>query len=236
MEEKKTIKVNLVTVLLILAIIGLVVMGVFMYKIINDKSAEENKAAELQSQVDTLKATISQLQGKIETNSTVNNNTDKKNDNISFSEEQVKKAISEYLELYANANCGTPLDTLKEKGKISYDSSKNTMNTSNGEITTNVKFADYKKAMLNYVSESEFEKNWTSKIGLKEDSNGYVTHGQLGGGLRTYTINTIAKTGNLTYSVKATSMVENDSTTKSNESFTVVLKSYDGNCVIDSLK
>ena len=90
--------------------------------------------------------------------------------------------------------------------------------------------------MLNYVTESEFERNWTSKVGLKEDSNGYLTHGQGGGGYRVYIINSVSKIDNKTYSVKTISKVEDDDSTKSNENFTFTVKSYNGNCVIDSVK
>lgn len=90
--------------------------------------------------------------------------------------------------------------------------------------------------MLNYVTENEFERNWTSKIDLREDSNGYLTHLQGGGGLRVYTINSITKINDSTYSAKITSIVEDDNTTKLNEEFTFTVKLYNGNCVIDSVK
>lgn len=230
MEKKKTLKISLLTFFLILAIIAICVMVVFIYKINNDKLSEEHKSAELQSQVNSLNESVSQLQEKIETisNTTISNTT--------FSEEEVKEAISEYLELQASANCGTPLDKLKEKGKINYDPSNYSINTNNGLITTDVKFSDYKNAMLNYVTESEFEKNWTSEIGLGEDNNGYLTHSQGGGGLRTYTINSVSKIDDKTFSVKTTSMVEDDNTTKEDENFTFEVTSYNGKCVIDSVK
>lgn len=257
MEEKKCTKISVSTFLLIITIIALGVMGFFIYKISNDKSAEEKKSAELQSQVNSLNGTVSQLQDKIDaisnsitSNTQVSQNTNNdisttnkttestKNNanNETFTEAQVKQAASDYLELYANANCGIPLDTLKVKGKIDYDSSKSTVNTNNGEVTTNVKFADYKKAMLNYVTESEFERNWTSQIHLKEDSNGYLTHGQCGGALTVYTVNSVSKIDDNTFIAQTISMLEHDATTKTNEKFTFTVKSYNGNCVIDSVK
>ena len=209
-------------------------MGVYIYKINNDKLLAENKSAELQTQVDSLNESVNQLQEEIET--VEKTKTTEKNSSTSFSEEQVKQAISEYLELQASADCGTPLDILKKKGKINYDPSEYTINTNNGLITTKVKFSDYKNAMLNYVTESEFEKNWTSEIYLGEDSNGYLTHAQGGGGLRVYTINSISKIDDKTFSVKTTSMVEDDDTTKENENFTFEVASYNGKCVINSVK
>ena len=241
MEEKKVTKISLSTFFLILAIIAICVMGFFIYKLNDDKTKESEKVSELNKQITSFENTVNSLQEKIDTISNTSVSNEKNinantNANTSFSEEQVKKAISNYLELDANANCGIPLDTLKKNGRINYDLSKSTVNTNNGEVTTNVKFSDYKKAMLNYVTESEFERNWTSKINLKEDSNGYLVHFQCGGGLRVYTINSIDKIDDINYTAKTTSMVENDNSTKSNENFTFTVKAYNGNCVIDSVK
>ena len=246
MEKKEPIKVSLSTVFLIIAIIVIVIMGYFVCKFYNDKVEGANKVNDLQKQVGNLNGTINDLQGKINSiNDAINTNkTSEKtetninaNINVEFTNEEVKKAISDYLELYSSAACGTPLDFLKEKGKINYyDPFKNVINTTNGEITTNVKFSDYKKAMLNYITENEFERNWTTKIGLIENSNGYLTHGQLGGGFRNYTIRDIAKIDTNKYSVKATSIVEDDDSTRENNSFIFELKNYNNNCVIDSCK
>lgn len=51
MEEKKSTKISLSTFFLILAIIAIVVMGIFIYKLNNDKTIEIQKSAELQSLV-----------------------------------------------------------------------------------------------------------------------------------------------------------------------------------------
>ena len=65
MEEKKAIKISLSTFFLIIAIITIIVMGIFIYKLNNDKIAEIQKSTELQSQVNSLNGTLSDLQGKI---------------------------------------------------------------------------------------------------------------------------------------------------------------------------
>lgn len=66
MEEKKVTKISLSTFFLILAIIVIIIMSVFIYKLYNDKTAEVNKSNELQSQVNNLNSTINNLQGKID--------------------------------------------------------------------------------------------------------------------------------------------------------------------------
>ena len=54
MEEKKEIKISLSTILLFLAIIAIIVMGYFIYKLNNDKKIEIQKSTNLQSQIDSL--------------------------------------------------------------------------------------------------------------------------------------------------------------------------------------
>ena len=65
MEEKNSTKISLSAFFLLLAIIAIVVMGIFIYKLNNDKTAEIQKSTELQSQVSILNGTVSELQGKI---------------------------------------------------------------------------------------------------------------------------------------------------------------------------
>lgn len=242
MSEKGAKKISVSTILLVIAIIIIGVMGYFIYKLYNEKDVETARANELQEQVNNLNGTINDLQGKINIiNDTLNNNTNNTNANtntntnvsVELKDEDVKKAISDYLELYASANCGTPLDVLKEKGKINYDPSKYDINTNTGEIITNLKFSDYKNAMLNFVSEAEFERNWTSKINLKENSNGYLTYLQGGGGLRVYTIKSVSKINDTTFSAKTSSVVDNNEFYEEKE-YTFTVKTNNGVCVIDS--
>lgn len=76
MEGKNITKINLSTFFLILAIIVIIVMGVFIYKLNNDKSAEIQKSTELQAQVNSLNKTVNELQGEINNISqTINTNS-----------------------------------------------------------------------------------------------------------------------------------------------------------------
>ena len=84
MEEKKVTKISLSTIFLILAIIAIIVMGIFIYKLNNDKTAEIQKSTELQSQVNSLNDTVSDLQEKITSISeTINSNNSKDNTTLS---------------------------------------------------------------------------------------------------------------------------------------------------------
>ena len=64
MEEKKGVKIS--TLFLILAIIVIVIMGGFIYKLNNDKTTEIQKSTELQSQLDNLNKTVGDLQEKLD--------------------------------------------------------------------------------------------------------------------------------------------------------------------------
>lgn len=82
MEEMNVTKISLSTFFLILAIIVIIVMGIFIYKLNNDKTTELQKSTELQSQVNSLNSNVSELQEKIsKVSKTVN--TDKTQENNS---------------------------------------------------------------------------------------------------------------------------------------------------------
>ena len=82
MEEKNATKISLSTFFLILAIIAIIVMGIFIYKLNNDKTTEIQKSTELQAQVNSLNGTVSDLQGKIDNISkTINSNNSTNTEN-----------------------------------------------------------------------------------------------------------------------------------------------------------
>ena len=241
MRENQNAKISLVTIFLIISVIIIVIMGIFMFKFYNEKTEEAKKATELQTQVDSLTNTANNLQEKINNISeTINSdsqdkNTDKNtsNNNISFTDEQVKNAISNYLELNGYAHCDSLLDKLAEVGKISYDPSKDDIKD-DGNVTTTVKFSDYKKVMLNYVSENEFNKNWTSALSIGENDSGYITKVQGGGGLVTYTIDGITKINDTTYSAKTTATLVDGNNEKNTQNYKFTISTYNNRCVIDS--
>ena len=81
MEEKNVTRISLSTFFLILAIIAIIIMGIFIYKLNNDKTAEIQKSTELQSQVNSLNGTVSDLQGKIDNiSNTINSNNSKQSE------------------------------------------------------------------------------------------------------------------------------------------------------------
>ena len=84
MEEKKPKKISISTILLIIAILAIIVMGAFIFKLNNDKAREIKKSTELQAHIDSLNATVNDLQGKMNIISeTVNTSNSSTNDFVS---------------------------------------------------------------------------------------------------------------------------------------------------------
>lgn len=108
MEEKNATKISLSTFLLIIAIIAIVVMGVFIYKLNNDKTAEIQKSAELQAQVNSLKNQNNNLSGTINTlqengsNEVTNNTVAEKSEKNNLNN-NVEKSVAEYNKNFSNS-------------------------------------------------------------------------------------------------------------------------------------
>ena len=83
MEEKKTIKISLSTFFLILAIIVIVIMGVFIFKFYNDKKVADSEVKELESTIDTLEGKINSLEEAIKDDGNSNSVNSEKLENIS---------------------------------------------------------------------------------------------------------------------------------------------------------
>lgn len=239
MEEKKTIKISLSTFFLLLALIAIVVMAIFMYKFYDDKKNADEKSSNLENQLSNLNETVKDLNDKISninnTNEVSNSNNTTTSQTIAFTDTEVKLALSKFLEVYAESNCDGLFDYFEEHGllkNVPYDY----IPSENG-VTTNVKFSDYKEAMLNYVSEDLFNKSWTDAQFFYENSDGYLTKALGGGSLRSYTIIDIAKINNNIYSANTTSKNLDDSEAPSeNGKITFSISSYNGKCVIDSFE
>lgn len=75
-------KINISTIFLVLAIIVIAFMGVYIYKINNEKVEEIQKSQELQNQVSDLNNSLNSLQEKIDKiSNTINNNSSSNNEN-----------------------------------------------------------------------------------------------------------------------------------------------------------
>ena len=99
MDEKNVTKISLSTLLLIIAIIVIIVMGVFIYKLNNDKTAEIQKSTELQAQINSLNGTIGDLQGKINNISEIINSTNNINNSTNNYTSQANVTTTTNLKL-----------------------------------------------------------------------------------------------------------------------------------------
>lgn len=75
MEEKKAIKTSLSTFFLILAIIAICVMGVYIYRLNDDKMKSTDQVSQLNNQINSLENTVNSLQKKIENTSNTQEQT-----------------------------------------------------------------------------------------------------------------------------------------------------------------
>jgi FtsZ-interacting cell division protein ZipA len=103
MSDEKSKKINISTILLIFAIIGIAIMGFFVYKFYNEKIIESQKVKDLNTELEQIKSDKSILQEKID----AINNALKLNEN--------------------NVNEETSIDTESKKEK---ESTENNVNTS----------------------------------------------------------------------------------------------------------
>lgn len=100
MEDKKVTKISLSTFFLILSLIVIIVMGIFMYKFYNEKTEATKKSAELQTQVNSLNETVSNLQGKID-NISETINSDNSDENTTTNNDGIAYTITTRDEIYA---------------------------------------------------------------------------------------------------------------------------------------
>lgn len=159
MEEKKSIKISLSTFFLILAIIVIVIMGVFIFKFYNDKKVSDSEVKELES-------TINNLEGKINSLEETINDNGKNNDEITsktFSNNEIKKALQDYLEL-KGIYAGSPGELLNKLGFEDLEIDDDII-IEDFYKKTNIRYEDYKNKMLNYMTEECLENNFTEFLG-----------------------------------------------------------------------
>ncbi|MBR3697754.1 MAG: hypothetical protein IKM97_05820 [Clostridia bacterium] len=241
MEEKNVTNISLSTFFLILAIIAIIVMGIFIYKLNNDKTTEIQKSTELQSQVNSLNGTVSDLQGKInnisetinsnnssESSNTINNNNSTENTTVKFSEKEIKDVLQMCLNLEsAKTNGpGTILETLGLYKDYSNSNSEKSAKKTRF-MKTSIKFSDFKEAMLKYMTEECYQKQWSD---LYENEDGYLCYANVGATGVAYKVNSIKKVENgYTANVTASSEgPDSELTVKFNiDSNKCIVKSYE---------
>ena len=176
MEEKNVKKIRLLTFFLILAIIVIIVMGVFIYKLNNDKTTEIQKSTELQSQVNSLNGNVSDLQGKIDSisktidssNSTQNNPT---TDTLSINRTAIESTIQKYFNIRQILASDT-LNLLVELGlKTTNQTADNYKGFSSDKpyansyfLITDVSYSDFEKAISKYMTMDLFKSQYPDYV------------------------------------------------------------------------
>lgn len=202
MEEKEN---STKSILLIIALIVIIILlVVIIYMLVNNKKANND--------IDN--------QSKTTTTTTTTQKVSNEDDNI-------KNTIEKFLDIDCNLHTDGILDYLN----LGFDESKQIYDEATEMVITNVKYDDFKNAMLNYVTEEYFKKETDGRF--IKDKSGYVRESQGGGECYISTINSITKTGNLSYDVNITRTTDyNDESYTETEKF--AFKEYNNKLVVDS--
>lgn len=202
MEEKEN---SAKPILLIIALIVIIILlGVIIYMLVNNKKANND--------IDN--------QSKTTTTTTTTQKVSNEDDNI-------KNTIKKFLEIDCNLHTDGILDYLN----LGFDESKQIYDEATEMVITNVKYDDFKNAMLNYVTEEYFKKETDGRF--IKDKSGYVRKSQGGGNeCQVPTINSITKTGNLSYTANYTMPTDSGESYTETEKF--AFKEYNNKLVVDT--
>ena len=161
MSEKAPIKISLSTFFLVIAILVIIVMGIYLYI---EKTNSNKTIAELENSNADMEATIDNLQEKIDTiSNTINSNTNTdinnsqtsntpSNDEVKFSDKEIKETLSNYLNIFKGS--GSPEGTLEKLGLL--DFGQYNTRTEDNYIKTDIKYSEFKKVAMNYITENWF--------------------------------------------------------------------------------
>ncbi len=231
--EKKKFSVPLVLLCLTIAII--IVMGIIIFRFYSDNKRVNEDLAKLQNQVSELE--------KENTNAYTENALENSNENMADNQtdaeneitlEQAKKVAEDYLSLDAALGCDCLLEELTSKKVLEYNPEEDNV-ISDEEVITKVKFSDYKSAMLNYVSEKEFERSFRSnRIEFRENEEGFLVKQQGGGGSVEHNIKEITKNDDGSYHVISEATLVDANDTKENREYDFTFILLNGKYVVDS--
>lgn len=147
---------------------------------------------------------------------------------VSDEDEKVKKTIEKFLEV----DCALHTDNILDYLNLGFDESKQIYDEATEMVITNVKYDDFKNAMLNYVTEEYFKKETDGYI--VKDKSGYVRKSQGGGECYISKINNITKIGNLSYNVNITETSDVDDSINNNTTQKFTFKEYNNKLIVDT--
>ena len=220
MEEKGPIKVKLSTVLLIIATLVIIAMGVIIGIMYKQSMTKENNVTNTEN-VALGENTIN-----------INSNTEK-----TFSEAEIKNKFQNFLNLYG-AYQGEPYGVLHVMKEIT---GKNVINDEypeaikyNGEyiLPTNIKYAEFKEFMLNYMTEELFNLNFARGYVNKDGDLDCKTYGATG--VR-YDVESIGKENNSDTKYKGKVYWYSEEDYKEELNIIFEIENNNGKCVISSI-
>lgn len=140
MEEKKTIKISITTLFLVLAIFAIIVMGVFILKINKQQEEQIESNKELKEEINKLKTdnnVENNTNNGTENNTTNNSTTESLANTASFTDSEVKKSLEEYLNLMGYKH-GNKLSILVPLNLMNEESIANLEESGEAEVNTGV--------------------------------------------------------------------------------------------------
>ena len=142
----------------------------------------------------------------------------------------IEKALTNYYDLISASNCDYLLEELTEKGDLSYDQTQNN-ELDNGLIITSIKKSDFKNAMLNYISEEEYNRNWDECFG--ENEEGHLTKVNGGGNNPVYTIESLEQVEGSHYIAEISYTIDETDDEIYNEVVEIYFNIQNDKCVVD---
>lgn len=242
MEEKKSIKVSLSTVFLILALIIIVVMVYYIYVEKTNANKEistlEANAVEMQNTIDDLQEKIDTISNTINSNTNVDTNNSQTNktsnsEDVKFSDKEIKESITNYLNIFKGY--GSIEGILENLELLEYGEYSNSELTSDNYRKTDIKYLQFKNTVLNYMTE-----DWFNTINAKYDTevkfkekDGLLYYNDVGLTGTEYVVESITLKGDYSdsrYIANVYSINPDDSKNVENIEFEIT--NYNGKCVI----
>ena len=220
MEEKKTLKINVLTISLLLVII------ILIGYICIEKRDSKLKIEDLENKINTISQTFTSSTKAKDSN--VSNSDEK----IEFSNTEIKKAISDYLNIFVGY--GSTDGILCDLGLMKNGEYNNVNVTDDNYKKTNIKYSDFENTIEKYMTKEWFEKiNAQRENKLFKNIDGILYYNDVGLTGTEYVIEKVEIKGD--YSDKsyiATGYSKNIDDSKNEEVIEFHIENNNGKCVI----
>ena len=220
MEEKKTLKINVLTISLLLVII------ILIGYICIEKRDSKLKIEDLENKINTISQTFTSSTKAKDSN--VSNSDEK----IEFSNTEIKKAISDYLNIFVGY--GSTDGILCDLGLMKNGEYNNVNVTDDNYKKTNIKYSDFENTIEKYMTKEWFEKiNAQRENKLFKNIDGILYYNDVGLTGTEYVIEKVEIKGD--YSDKsyiATVYSKNVDDSKNEEVIEFHIENNNGKCVI----